>query len=240
MATNGRRQQVTGGTTANATHHSKEDALSDREFELLVEGTYEMGDYYALEARFVCLVAGRLGLRAGEIVHMTEEWIDWRRRMIVIPAHEPCGKGRDGGLCGYCRQLAEQRAEHNADVSIDEALAERWTPKTKAAAREVPFDAHPRAELVVEAYFDRFHAFQTSKTGLNRRLNRAAEKADGLCPDDVRPHGLRATAATYFASRGLDVIALQSMFGWANLSTARNYLARSGENTARAIRDVRL
>lgn len=54
----------------------------------------------------------------------------------------------------------------------------------------------------------------------------------------VTPHGLRATAATRFASRGLDTVALQSMFGWAQLSTAHNYIRRSGENTARAIRDI--
>lgn len=239
MSTHASRQHQTGGTT-NGTHHSKEDALSDREFEHLIEGTYEMDDYYSLEARFVSLVAGRLGLRAGEIVHMKESWVDWRRRMIVIPPHDPCDKGRDGGICGYCKQLAQQRAEHNPDVTLEQALDERWKPKTGAAAREVPFDAHPRAEMIVERYFDRFDEFTVSKTGINRRLNRAAEKATGLDPDDVRPHGLRATAATYFSARGLDVVALQALFGWAQLSTAKAYLARSGENTARAIRDVRL
>lgn len=75
---------------------------------------------------------------------------------------------------------------------------------------------------------------------MNRRVGRAAEAAEGLSSDDIHPHGLRATAATRYAARGLDVIALQSMFGWAQLSTAHNYIRRSGENTARAIRDVQL
>lgn len=51
--------------------HSKDDALNRREYELLLEGCHEIDDdYYALQAKFVALVAGRLGLRAGEIAHM--------------------------------------------------------------------------------------------------------------------------------------------------------------------------
>ena len=228
------------GHTTDSVHHSKDDALDDRQFELLLEGTHEMGDYRGLEARFVVLVAGRLGLRSGEIVHCREEWADWRRRMLVIPGEQRCESGRSGGLCGSCRQSAKQMADHNPGLSVEDAEGMMWQPKTSAAAREVPFDVDSRAELVIERYFDRFDEFQISQTGVNRRVKRAAEHAEGLEPDEIYPHCLRATAATRFASRGLDVIALQSMFGWANLSTAHNYIRRSGENTARAIRDVQL
>jgi integrase len=171
---------------------------------------------------------------------MREEWIDWRRRMIVIPGSQHCISGRDGDICGSCRQAAKQMAEHNEDITQAEAEKQMWRPKTSAAAREVPFDVSPRAELVIERYFDRFDEFQTSQSGLGRRVKSAAEHADALDPDEIYPHCLRATAATRFASRGLDVIALQAMFGWANLSTAHNYIRRSGENTARAIRDIQL
>jgi integrase len=213
-------------------------ALDDRKFELLLEGAATLGDYYALEAQFVVLVAGRLGLRAGEIVHMRDEWVDWRRRMIVIPGHQSCTKGRDGGICGSCRQSARQKVDHNEGLSIDEALSSMWSPKTTAAAREVPFDADPRAELFVERYFDRFDRFQASQTAVNRRVTAAAEASREVDAAAISPHGLRATAATHFAARGLDVIALQAMFGWAQLSTAHKYIRRSGENTARAIRDI--
>ena len=229
-----------GGRTTDATHHSKADALDDREYELLLEGAQRLDDYYTLEAQFIINVAGRLGLRAGEIRHMEESWIDRRRRMIVIPGDQPCDKGMDGGLCGGCEQSAQQMVAHNDDVEIEEARSEMWSPKTAAAAREVPFDADPRAELAVERYFDRFDQYQTSQTGINRRVEKAAEAADELDPDDIYPHCLRSTAATRFAARGLDVIALQAMFGWADLSTAQRYIRRSGENTARAIRDIQL
>lgn len=228
-------------TSSNSTHFSKQDALSDREFELLLEGAYDMDDdFFELEAKFVILVAGRLGLRAGEIAHMRENWIDWRRRMVVIPGYQECEKGRGGGHCGQCEQAAKQKVEHNDDITLEGARRESWTPKTDAAAREVPFDASPRAELAIERYFDRFDRFQTSQTGLGRRVKTAAGNALELEPEDVKPHGLRATAATRFAARGLNVIALQAMFGWSQLSTAHHYIRRSGENTARAIRDIQV
>jgi integrase len=224
---------------ATDVHHSKEDALSEREFEALLEGCQRLDDgYYTLEAKFIVLVAGRLGLRAGEITHMRESWIDWRRRMVVIPGFEECDKGREGGVCGYCRQHARQRANHNGDVTVAQALDESWTPKTSAAAREIPFDNLSRVDLIIERYFERFDRFTGSRTTVNRRLDAALEVSRGVSVDDTNPHGLRATAASFFADRQLDVIALQSMFGWTQLSTAQNYLRRSGESTARAIRDV--
>lgn len=249
--------------SAHSVRNSKEDALSDREFELLVEGTYRMGEYYDLEARLIIFLAGRLGLRVGEIIHMRESWIDWRRQMISIPEYEPCQKGRDGGVCGYCRQGVRQMAAVRTDWRLDEIYSEplhvfepghhvtpevvvteaemldqMWSVKTPAAAREVPFDASPRAAIVLERYFDRFDRFQTSKSGVNRRLNRAAEHSEDLTPGDVRPHGLRSTAASYWAGRGLATIPLQSMFGWVKLETAERYVANSGERTARAVRNL--
>jgi len=220
------------------TTHSKDDALSDRDYQLLLEGAAAMRDYYGFQARFVCLVAGRLGMRAGEIAHMTAEWVDWRRNMIVVPEHEPCTKGRDGGPCGYCRQQAEQRVEHNPGMTLDEALEFAWSAKTQSAAREIPFDFDPRVELAIERFFERYEEWPVSRQGVNRRVERAAEEAPQLNVDDVYPHALRATAATHHAARGLDVLPLQAMFGWADLSTAQNYIQKSGENTARALHSI--
>lgn len=68
------------------TRHSREDALSERDFELLLEGATQYKQ--SLQARFVVLVAGRLGLRSGEIAHLRGDWLDWRRNMIRDERHE--------------------------------------------------------------------------------------------------------------------------------------------------------
>ncbi len=110
------------------TRHTREDALTEREFELLLEGATQCKQ--SLKARFVVLVGGRLGLRAGEIAHMKDDWVDWRQHMVSIPRHESCDKGRfEGEVCGYCRQQAEQMLEHHDDMTLEEAEAEMWSPK---------------------------------------------------------------------------------------------------------------
>lgn len=222
-------------TTAANTRHSKDDALEDREYQLLLEGCHELDDYFALEARLIVLCAGRLGMRIGELIHMRESWIDRRRRMIQIPAREPCSKGKNGGVCGYCRQLAVQEAKHNDGLDEETAVANRWTPKTDAAVRSIPFDFDPRCEIVIERYFDRFDEFQGSHSAVRRRLDKAVEQVDELQDRRIYPHCLRATAGSHHSSRGLDAISLQSLMGWADLSTAHRYVRRSGDRTRRAL-----
>lgn len=217
--------------------HCREDALSEREFELLFEAAQRIEDYRGLETRFVIVAAGRLGLRAGEIAHCRESWVDWRESMVSIPAHQPCSKGRDGGICGTCRQHVTQCAEYN-DLDMADLKADWWRPKTQAAVRGVPFDWNPRVVLTIERFFDRFDAWNRSQNAVNRRLKTAAERADGLDKANIYPHALRATAASYQASHGLGPTALTSMMGWADISTAQIYIARSDENTRRAVHAV--
>lgn len=234
-AGNGHKSTPNGRRTVR---HSKDDALDRREYELLLEGCYRLDGYYALQCQFVVLVAGRLGMRAGEIAHMTEDWVDFRRRMVVIPRHEPCTDGRDGGPCAYCRKNAQQRADHDEDVTYEDALSRMWQSKTDAAAREIPFDSHPKVEIIIERFFERFDAWPASRQSINRRVDKAARHADELDEEDVYPHCLRATAATRLAARGIDIFSLQSMLGWATLSTAHRYVSSSGERTAQALRDI--
>jgi len=220
----------------NTVRHSKDDALDEREFELLLEGASKMDDYYGDQALFACLILGRLGLRRGELTHMREEWVDWRQEQISIPLQEDCHGERQGdGPCGMCRQLAQQRADHNDDLSLEAALADQWRAKTPAAARDVYFGFDARTRLHVERFFDKYDQWEWAAQAVNRRVKRAAEHADGLDPDDVYPHALRATAASYHAGRGLETLSLMQMMGWAQLSTAEVYVSRNSRNTARQL-----
>lgn len=249
-------------TDPDSVRHSREDAVDDRVFERMVEATYQLEPPYDLQCRFVLFVAGRLGLRAGEIAHMTEEWIRWRESMIDIPRHEPCDSGRGGSVCAHCEANLEQSAriatrnsirEHcqsyqqlRADPAgarergllVEPEYSVAWVPKTESAAREVPFDANTRAALVVEEFFERYDRWPHSRQSVNRRVNKIARHTDGVAVADVYPHALRATAATKFADSGLQVFSLKAVMGWSQLSTAKAYISSSGTRTARAIRDV--
>jgi len=241
---NGRNPIHAAGRSGSEVTHSKEDALSEREFELLLEAAGTLADsqyYYDADPEFTIYVLGRLGLRRGELAHLQESWVDWRRQMISIPTSSPCHAARDGdGVCGYCRQLARQRVEYAEDLTMDEALAWMWVPKTQAAAREIYFGFDARAEMFIERYFESgtYSQYEPSSTAINRRVKKCAEIADGLDPAHVRPHSLRATAATYHAGRGLELLALMQMMGWAQPQTAEIYIGRSGENTARQLDSI--
>jgi integrase len=299
--------------------HSKERVLSEREFERLLQAIERIDDpWYREVTRFIVIVSGRLGLRAGEIAHMHEDWVDFREGIITIPDQHDCTKGEDGGPCGYCRSLAKSVVKHAVptiqesklalleqgqlvdlgmtyqellaayraydenqipeesltdrvndalaighdgqrdpwdaydelceraeahrdrhDVTLDEAIEQYWIPKTEASAREVPFDFSSRAEMAIEDFFDdrAISRYPNSRTTVNRRVDDALEAA-GFDKNHSSPHGLRATAATFHAGRGLEAIPLQSMFGWVQLSTAMKYINSSGTNTQRALNSV--
>lgn len=176
--------------------------------------------------------------RVRELAHIHADWIDEREQIIHIPKHHRCEKGRDGGPCGHCKQLARQKVEHADDLALEDALADAWVPKTDAAARAVPYGFDPRATIVIERFFEEYEAWPVSHNGVGRRLSRAADATDAIGSEDVYPHCLRATAATYHAGRGLRAINLQALFGWADLSTARKYVRISGEAVSNALQNV--
>jgi len=252
--------------------HARDDALSPREFEQLVESSYRIdNERIELECRTLLYLAGRIGLRKGEITHLSPTWMNWTEGTIEIPESDPCTKGQhDAEPCGYCRRRAEDRVETNnitleeavdavrhvldepenvpdaqiereardlreeVNVSFEDALAQQWQPKTSTSAREVTFDFDVRVELALEEFFDRFDGWERSAATVNRRINRVAE----LSPVESRvyPHALRATAASYHASRDISIHSLMSTMGWADPGTARAYVTSNADQAAREIR----
>ena len=211
------------------TRHTHQDALTDREFERLLTACERLPETRRFEARCICLFAGRLGLRGGEISHLTTDWLDWDRKLLRIPEFEPCD-------CGYCRRQAKQEAAHNESLTVRQAQAGRWHPKTVASARVIPFDVSLRVELCIERFADRYEAFPRSRSTVNRRVHEAASFAN--LPGRVYPHCLRATAASFHSYRGVPPVPLQAFMGWSDLSTAQKYIRISGTATARAVRQA--
>lgn len=211
------------------TRHTHQDALSDREFEQLLTACEQLPEPRRFEARCICLHAGRLGLRGGEIAHLTTEWVEWERKLLPIPEFEPCD-------CGYCHRQAKQEADHNDSLTRQQALASRWHPKTVASDRVIPFDVALRVELCIERFADRDEEFPRSRSTVNRRVHEAA--ANTTLPGRVYPHCLRATAASFHSYRGVPPVPLQAFMGWSDLSTAQKYIRISGSATARAVRQA--
>lgn len=213
------------------TRHSHQDALTEEEFDRLFEATSELDDYFELEARFILVAGGRLGMRAGEICHMDESWINWEESIIHIPWHEPCD-------CGYCRTQSQDAVEReSSDKSFDEELQDRWKPKTENSARAIPFDFTERTKEAVEEFFFWQSEFPHSRSSINRRVDRVLEAA-GMPNSKCYPHALRATAGTWHAYRGVPAAALQSLMGWSQMSVAEKYIRLSGGATARALKEA--
>lgn len=217
--------------------HSRERALDEIEYERLYVGACRIDDpYYRLQTQFVVTVLGRLGLRKSELVHMSEDWIDWRNKMVCIPSHDPCTKGEDGGLCGSCRQKARQRVEHATEsMTIEEAKSSYWRPKTAAAHRKVYFGHDPRVEMFVNDFFDEWDTWYLSGSAVDRRLNRAANNTDAIDASELSAHPLRATAATWMSDRRMDTIGLKQHFGWSDIRVARKYVEASPQATAQKL-----
>lgn len=225
-------QAASGPKSPSRTPTSREthqDALSEREFERLLEACDELIEPYSFEARLICLLGGRLGLRVGEIAHFSNGWLDWDRKLIRIPMFDPCD-------CGYCHRQARSESRNDDNLTYTQALANRWHPKTPASARVIPFDFSLRVELCIEEFAERYERFPKSASTVNRRLSQAVEQSD--LTGRVYPHCLRATAASFHSYRGVTPVPLQALMGWNNLTTAQKYIRISGTVTARAIRKV--
>lgn len=134
--------------------------------------------------------------------------------MIEIPQHDRCEYGKNGEVCGYCKQMARQRADYDDDLDVETALHWMWVPKTASAVREVYFGWSPRIELYLDRYFatPEYDRYEASGAAVNRRVKKAARRGD-FDDESLLPHPLRATVATFHAARGLLPNGLTQMFG---------------------------
>lgn len=213
--------------------NAKQKALDDLEFEAFYESATRIDDpYFRIQSQFAALTLGRLGLRAGELVHFDARWVDTREKMVTIPPHQPCFGGRDGGLCSPCEKNAKQMAGVNDGLDLEAARDLFWKPKTPTGARSIFYGFSPRIEMVVERFVDRWETWPVGYQSLLRRIDDLAEATDGIDADEMSPHPLRATAATHMAGKGLQLSAMMQMFGWSDSAVPTIYINRSSTSTA--------
>lgn len=217
--------------------HAHEDALNETEFEKLLDGARLLTPPANLEATFIIHMSGKLGMRIGEIAHMKRTWVDVEQGLIEVPSHEPCEKGQDGGLCGYCRRQAKRTYQNDPENrDLDELLESYWEPKTAAAERAVPYEFDDSVADVLSSFFEYYYEVPLSVNTCRRRVNDATEMSE--LNRRVYPHALRATAASTHAYEGLNIASMKAMMGWAKLSTAEKYIRISGGRTKRALLDL--
>lgn len=216
---------------------TREKVLREHEFERLLDGANRLDGTDRIEARAAILLMGRLGMRGGEVTHFDASWVDRETELIQIPAHDPCEKGRGGGLCGLCRQAVQKRA-NAAGKSEDEVVETYWQPKTEGSVRDIPYGWSARTVLAVNLLLDEHGGWPHSFSTLQRRFEMSMEAAPRLDEDETTPHGLRGTAASYHAGEGMEPEALRAMMGWRDKEVVKKYLAINGEMVRRALAEV--
>lgn len=190
-------------------------APSFREFRAMHDAAENSVDEkYRLECRFLLTIMGKLGLRPGEASHISKEWSDLDEKVIEIPGFDKCTKGKDGGVCGYCRDRAQSAANHNDDLTFEEAKEQRWQPANEQAQREVPYDWLDDGGQVIEEFFSENEEYTPSRSSINRRVDRVAEAAPMIEVTEVNPKALRGHAAIKLANEGLSVIKLRDLLGY--------------------------
>lgn len=208
-----------------------EDAPSPREYRSLLRAARDRVDEdFQLECLFIVRLTGELGLRAGELSHLKEHWVDFETQEIVIPSHEPCTKGQDGGPCGYCKKRAEEAAQANNSVSYEKSVVDRWKPKVEEGARRVWFGWNEDIFDLIDEYLSIHGEYPHSRVSVNRRVTRVADASDRVEKGDVYPAALRAHAAMLHAKKGVRAPHLKQYMGWSNVGPAMEYVDRASDD----------
>lgn len=209
---------------------AKDDAPSRRQYREMkraakdkVESTKHDTDEFRLECSFVLRLMGELGLRAGEVCHISESWIDFDRLEITIPEHDQCNYGRDGGPCGYCKKQARLAAENSED-SYEKALRRRWEPKNPSAERVIWYGWNDQLVDLIDEFMIQNEEYGSSRVSVNRRVKTIAKECEMISEEKVYPHALRAHAATSLAKKGMRAYQLKEFMGWAEVDGAMPYI----------------
>ncbi|MFB6201984.1 MAG: tyrosine-type recombinase/integrase [Halorhabdus sp.] len=217
----------------NRQKYSREDALEVRTFLRLFLGALAIEDeQQRIRTVLIVLCAGRLGLRANEIQHLHEDWIDWKQGIIRVPAHDPC-------FCKWCfdaavGKVATEKEIPKSEVSRDDpAVLEyvyenQYEPKPNASARVVPFGWSKRITAWLLRFFQENEFVDVTQEQMRNDTRKAARLAEGVDPSDLTPHPLRATGATFYADAGLLSKPLRDLMGWSDRTEARRYVRGSG------------
>lgn len=180
----------------------KREPLEEDEREHLLDTASGMSIKHDLTVRVLVYA----GLRAAELAHMEEDWVNWQGEQIRVPAHVPCE-------CSDCRSKAGQ--------SKNRTIEDYWRPKTEMGARSIPV-RDPATWRVLREFFKRNEGYGVTRQTVDDRVKRVADEA-GL-RKKVSAHVLRHTYGTMIASRGATAQYIRQTMGHEDLSAASDYI----------------
>lgn len=227
------------------TNSAREDAPSAREYRCLKRAARDHvthlkrdDDEFRLECELVIRLMGELGLRAGEVPHLKESWVDFDQLEITLPTYDRCEDGQDGGPCGYCKQQAQQMANKRDDISYETALRKFWRPKNEMAARTIWFGWNEDLVEILDEYLYKFGAYKHSRVSINRRVDKVASECNMVDVDDVYPHALRGHAALFHAKKGMRAYQLKEFMGWSEVDGAMDYIKLAANDVKSELKRV--
>ncbi len=111
-----------------------------------------------------------------------------------------------------------------------------WKAKSRNSERDIPLMRMPR--VVLKKWFKDNDEIDMGRSTVFRIVKRVAKRTDIM--KKVYPHALRATFATILASRDMNATDIQEVMGWADISTANNYVKaiKTKENFREKMRGV--
>jgi len=201
---------------------SKERAITEEKFIELVSACNNSDQPY--ENKFLVYLMGRLGLRIGELTHLKDTWIDFQSNIIRIPLHDPC-------TCSNC-VTEYKKIKKVKNIKLSDVSKNRWAPKTEQGSRAIPFDFDPDIVSVIQYIMDKYQRNPFSYSQIRFRIRSLGKIAQIR---DLSPHGLRASAATFFARDGMKAYHLTTIMGWHNITIANYYVKMYGMDTKKEI-----
>jgi integrase len=210
----------------------------------------------------IALVGVDTGLRAEEIGHLVEDWLDRSGGSLTIdvPQVQRCrlgtkNAGRGGDTtertqpCYYCRHRNMDkdwvRASHKLPDNGD-----CWRPKTEAGhkGREIPI-LEDDTKRVITNYFkvhDRVCARQAvrdavvrvaERAGIHKTWTEVKDNGDEITHHWPTTHDLRDTFGTRLALKDFTAHEIKSVMGHESIEQGDDYIELSGAATTKAMKE---
>jgi len=164
------------------------------------------------------------GFRRGELVHMTEDWI--QRGKIRVPIEIPCD-------CWECKKPLYRKVKKKNSKKTVKVLKKPsgvWMPKTKAGARGIPLN--PLSEELFKKFFKEHHAVREilpcTRSVYYTVHDIVYPRIKDQLTHELFPHVLRGVFASRLAETGISPYKLAEIMGWEDIKTAMAYIALFG------------